>query len=189
MAFHDFALQQFEEAHLTNQVLELATAANWGSVLPASVRKDVDCLLRTYTVRRNGRSGLDDVLDCPFRELGLLEAAPGRGGYRFVGGEKSSLPDDVVAYAALQFAAQGDARSISVARLSHDPGSPGGAFRLTERAIHDALQRVAIRFPAIKVVEPGGLRQLLIDTDPTALADQIITGYYEQAVTANRGAA
>jgi len=189
VAFHDFAAQQFDEAQLTSQVLELTTAANWESVLPASVRKDVDCLLRTYTVRRHGRSGLDDILDCPFRELGLIESAPGGGGYRFVVGEKSSLPDDVVAYAALQFAAHGDARSISVARLSHDPGSPGAAFRLTERALHDALRRVALRVPALKVVEPGGLRQLLIDAEPTILAEQILASYYEPAVKASRGAA
>lgn len=189
VAFHDFAPQQFDEAQLSAQVLQLATAANWDSVLPASVRKDVDCLLRTYTVRQHGRSGLDDVLDCPFRELGLLESAPGCGDYRFVVGEKPSLPDHVVAYAALQFAAQGDARSISVARLSHDPGGPGGAFRLTERALYDALRRVATRFPSLRVAEPGGLRQLLIDTDPAGLAAQILTDYYDEAPTASRGAA
>ena len=189
VAFHDFTPQQFEETQLTSQVLELATAANWESVLPASVRKDVDCLLRTYTVRRHGRSGLDDVLDCPFRELGLIEATPGGSGYRFVVGDKPSLPDDVVAYAALQFAAQGGARSISVARLSHDPGSPGGAFRLTERALHDARRRVAERYPALRVVEPGGLRQLFIDDDPVRLSERIISNYYAQTITASRGAA
>ncbi len=180
VAFHDFNPQQFVESQLTTQVLELAAAAGWNSVLPASVRKDVDCLLRTYTVRQQGRSGLDDLLDCPFRELGLLEVAPGGGGYRFVEGEKPTLPDEIVAYAALRYAAEsGDgARSISIARLCHDPGGPGGTFRLSERALHDALGRAAQVTDGIKVTEPAGLRQLLIDGDPSELADHLLAHYY-----------
>lgn len=183
VAFHDFSPQQFVESQLVTQVLELAAAAGWTGVLPASVKKDVECLLRTYTVKQVGRSGLDDVLDCPFRELGLLEAAPGGGGYRFVDGEKPSLPDEIVAYASLRYAAHaGDgARSISIARLSHDPGGPGGAFRLPERALADALRRVSIRAGTLQVLEPGGLRQLLFDGDPAVLAEQILTNYYQEA--------
>lgn len=182
VTFHDFAPQQFTEAQLTAQVIELSAAAGWQGVLQASVRKDVDCLLRTYTVRQHGRSGLDELLDCPFRELGLLETVPGGAGFRFVDGPKPSLPDAVVSYACLQFmAASGDARSISIARLSHDPGSPGGAFRLPERALGEALGRVAAHTPGLQVAEPGGLRQLLVDADPAALAETVITRYYEES--------
>jgi len=182
VAFHDFSPQQFVESQLTTQVLELAAAAGWNSVLPASVRKDVDCLLRTYTMRQHGRSGLDDLLDCPFRELGLLEVAPGGGAYRFVEGAKPTLPDEIIAYAALRYAAAaGDgARSMSIARLCHDPGGPGGAFRLPERALHDALRRIAEAVDALKVTEPGGLRQLLIDGDPGELADHLLVRYYQE---------
>ncbi len=182
VTFHDFPPQQFIETQLTAQVIELAAAAAWEGVLQASVRKDVDCLLRTYTVRQHGRSGLDELLDCPFRELGLLETVPGGSGFRFVDGAKPSLPDAVVTYACLQFmAASGDARSISIARLSHDPGSPGGAFRLPERALSDALARLAGHTPGLQVAEPGGLRQLLVDSDPAAFAETVITRYYEES--------
>ena len=146
------------------------------------MKKDVDCLLRTYTVRRHGRQGLDDILDCPFRELGLIEAAVGEEGrsWRFVVGEKPGLPDEIVAYAALEFAARsGDgARSISIARLAHDPGSPGAAFRLTETALFDALSRAASSSDSLRVAEPGGLRQLLFDDDPATVAEQVLAAYY-----------
>ena len=139
VAFNDFTPIQFSESQLTTHVLELAAAAGWPAVVEASVKKDVDCLLRTYTVRRHGRQGLDDILDCPFRELGLIESAVGEEGrsWRFVVGEKPGLPDEIVAYCALDFASRSGegARSISIARLAHDPGSPGAAFRLTETAL------------------------------------------------------
>ena len=159
VAFNDFTAIQFTESQLTTHVLELAAAAGWPAVVEASVKKDVDCLIRTYTVRRHGRQGLDDILDCPFRELGLMEAAVGEEGrsWRFVVGEKPGLPDEIVAHAALDFAAlSGDgARSISIARLAHDPGSPGAAFRLNETALFDALSRAAASGEALRVAEPG----------------------------------
>jgi uncharacterized protein DUF4007 len=182
VAFNDFAAIQFTEAQLTAHVVELAAAAGWPAVVEASVKKDVDCLIRTYTVRRHGRQGLDDILDCPFRELGLMEAATGEEGrsWRFVMGEKPGLPDEIIAYAALDFAglSQSEARSISLARLAHDPGSPGAAFRLNEAALFDALSRVAASMSTIRVAEPAGLRQLLFDDDPAALAEQMLASYY-----------
>jgi hypothetical protein len=182
VAFNDFTALQFSEPQLTMHVLELAAAAGWPAVVEASVKKDVDCLLRTYTVRRHGRQSFDDILDCPFRELGLIEAATGEEGrrWRFVVGEKPGLPDEIVAHAALDYAAASSAgaRSISIARLAHDPGSPGAVFRLNEIALFDALSRAAISSNSLRVAEPGGLRQLLFDHDPAAIADQVLTGYY-----------
>jgi Protein of unknown function (DUF4007) len=187
VAFNDFTAVQFSEAQLTTHVLELAAAAGWPAVVEASVKKDVDCLLRTYTVRRHGRQGLDDILDCPFRELGLIEAAVGDEGrsWRFVVGEKPGLPNEIVAHAALDFAAlSGEgAKSISIARLAHDPGGPGAAFRLTETDLFDALSRAASSSDSLRVAEPGGLRQLLFNDDPATLAPQVLTGYYSRWAT------
>jgi hypothetical protein len=182
VAFNDFTAIQFSESQLTTHVVELAAAAGWPAVVEASVKKDVDCLLRTYTVRRHGRQGLDDILDCPFRELGLMEAAVGEEGrnWRFVVGEKPGLPDEIVAYAALEFSALAGegAKSISIARLTHDPGSPGAAFRLTETAVFDTLSRAARSNGALRVAEPGGLRQLLFSDSPATIAGQMLDGYY-----------
>jgi hypothetical protein len=184
VAFNDFTAVQFTESQLTLHVMELSAAAGWPQVVEASVKKDVDCLLRTYTVRRHGRQGLDDLLDCPFRELGLMEAAAGDEArhWRFVVGEKPGLPDAIVAYAALDFSARSNrsGRSISIARLAHDPGSPGSAFRLTETALFDALSRAAEDAESLTVSEPGGLRQLLFDDDPRLLAADILHHYYSR---------
>ncbi len=84
-AFHLFAPEQFDEQQLVDHLLELVAAAGWGNIVEASVKKDVDCLLRTFAVRRYGRQTMDDLLDCPARELGLLELAAGETkAWRFV---------------------------------------------------------------------------------------------------------
>ncbi len=182
VAFNDFAALQFSEGQLRTHVVELASAAGWPSVVESSVKKDVDCLIRTYTVRRQGRQVLDDVLDCPFRELGLMENASGDEGraWRFVVGQKPTLPDALIAFAALEFAAiAGDgARSVSIARLAHEPGSPGAAFRLTETGLFESLSRFSMAHDRLSVAEPAGLRQILFPDDPSALAAEILASYY-----------
>lgn len=182
VAFNDFTALQFTETQLTTHIMQLVAAAGWPAVVEASVKKDVECLIRTYTIRRQGRQVLDDVLDCPFRELGLMESATGEEGrtWRFVVGDKPTLPHDLIAYASLDFAASTNdgAKSISIARLTHDPGSPGAVFRLTETGLFDALRHFCAARNDLAVAEPAGLRQLLFNGEPATLSSDILDVYY-----------
>lgn len=180
-AFNLFAPEQFEEYQLTDLVVELTAAAGWKSVMESSVKKDVDCLLRTFGVRRTGRQTMDDLLDCPTRQLGLIAPAAGEvRSWRFVTGPKPSLPAAIVAYACLDFMASagGKERTISVARLASDPGGPGRAFRLTESNLYDVLVEAAKSVTQMRVAEPAGFRQLIVSGDVEALRDHIINDYY-----------
>jgi hypothetical protein len=181
-AFNLFAPEQFEEYQLTDLVAELTAAAGWKSVKESSIKKDVDCLLRTFAVRRYGRQTMDDLLDCPTRQLGLIAPAVGEAkSWRFVSGPKPSLPAAIVAYACLDFLVQvgPKERTISVARLAGDPGAPGRAFRLTESNLYDILVEAARSLPQMRVAEPAGLRQLIVDGDVEALRDKIVCDYYK----------
>jgi Protein of unknown function (DUF4007) len=183
VAFNAFAPVQFTDVQLAGRVNELVAAAGWPAVMDSSVKKDVDCVLRMYAAGRHGRRGFDDVLDCPFRELGLIEGAAGEArSWRFVFGEKQSLPDSIVAHASLDYAARvvSGAGSISIARLSADPGGPGCAFKLTEATLHAALQRVAIG-DGLEVTEASGVRQLVFRESPARLAMRLLSGYYHHA--------
>lgn len=180
-AFNLFAPEQFEDYQLTDLVVELTAAAGWKSVMESSIKKDVDCLLRTFAVRKTGRQTMDDLLDCPTRQLGLIAPAVGEDkSWRFVTGPKPSLPVPIVAYACLDFLASVGTteRTISVARLASDPGAPGRAFRLTESNLYDILIEAAKEAPELRVAEPAGLRQLIVDGDVEGLRDQIVNDYY-----------
>lgn len=180
-AFNLFAPEQFEEHQLTDLVAELTSAAGWKSVNDSSIKKDVDCLLRTFAIRRTGRQTMDDVLDCPTRQLGLIAPAVGEArSWRFVTGPKPSLPPAIVAYACLDFLAQASTKeqTISLARLASDPGSPGRAFRLTESNLYDLLMEGSKTIEGIQVTEPAGLRQLAIKGDVAAIRDRVVDDYY-----------
>ena len=84
----------------------LDAVPQWPKPHPNSVRKDISALLRTYApADRTGRARLDDMLDCPLRELNLLGRSPATGKYRFTLGPKPTLPSAVVAYAVLDYMA------------------------------------------------------------------------------------
>lgn len=182
IALNLMSVHQFDEAVLTRAVVEASAAVDgWTSVVPASIKKDVDCLIRMYALHTSGRSGLDDFLDCPFRELGLLEPAPGDArSYRFNLGPKAGLPDEIVTFACLDYLAsvsQG-ASSIGVARLATDLGGPGQAFKLSEPDLFEALRRTARKVPGVRVAEPAGLKQLHVDGPPVSVGREILADYY-----------
>lgn len=180
-AFNLFAPEQFEEHQLTDLVAELTSAAGWKSVNDSSIKKDVDCLLRTFAIRRTGRQTMDDVLDCPTRQLGLIAPAVGEArSWRFVTGPKPSLPPAIVAYACLDFLTQASTKeqTISLARLASDPGSPGRAFRLTESNLYDLLMEASKTIEGIQVTEPAGLRQLAIKGDVAEMRDGVVDDHY-----------
>ncbi|MDP9442933.1 MAG: DUF4007 family protein [Actinomycetota bacterium] len=70
-------------------------------------------------------------------------------------------------------------RSISIARLTSDPGSPGRAFRLTESALFSAISAGTAQHPRLRLVEPGGLRQLVVNGDAHEHAAALLQQHYE----------
>jgi hypothetical protein len=182
VAFNGMASRQWHEDALTRQITDWADLAGWPSVVPASVKKDVDCLIRMYSSRQHGRQAIDDLLDCPFRELGLLVQVPSEArAWRFAAGEKPGLPDEIVGFACFDFALRSapDARSISIARLASEPGGPGLAFRLSETDIHGALARLAAVHSGFRLAAPAGLRQILYTDDPEDIAADLLVCYYQ----------
>lgn len=182
LGFNAFDAVQFTEASLvefTSNTVD--STVGWPNVMYSSIKKDVDCLLRMYAPKRFAVE--DDVVDSPFRELGLIESVVGSSRtYRFAMGPKYGLPDAALAYACLDFMARlGGASTITVARLAEDVGSPGRAFRLTEGDIYQRLVRFCRDLDSCETAEPAGVKQLLVNGSPGTVAQQVLDTYYEQA--------
>lgn len=189
LAFNKFGAVEFSEDDLVTFVADVA-AREWDEVAESSLRKDVACLLRMYARRPKARESIEDELDCPFRELGLIEPTGDPAVYRFVLGPRAGLPDDLVVYASLDFLAFSGStgRTATVPRLATAPGSPGRAFKLTETALAAAIERYAARPDArITTSTPAGVLQLAFDGDAAATAlDVLETFYAEQTGTDRR---
>ena len=182
LAFHEFHPIEFADHDLEEAVAaQLEASADWKTPHRSSVRKDVSVLLRTYAPQeRTKRTSIDDVLDCPLRELNLIRRAPAPGRYRFILGPKPTLPSEVATAAALEYAdgTGAGAKSITVSRLAQDPGSPGKAFKLNETELLAALEPAVRRQHGLKLASGTGAPVLSWFAPPRDLADNILNDYY-----------
>lgn len=148
--FHALEATSMDDADLPDRVLDvIAAVPGWPRVAGGSVKKDVDCLLRMYASRSGGRQSVEDLLDCPFRELGLMEPVAGEPrAYRFAVGSKPTLPDAVVAYASPDFAAALGADSVWVLSTGYScalPNAPRGALAMALHSLTLVVnQRLAV---------------------------------------------
>jgi len=176
--FNDFPALEFTESDLLRFCVEEVASTSWPQPNESSIHKDVDCLLRMYTKRSTrARQTLDELLDSPFREIGLIQPAPsGRNTYRFVRGDKPGLSAVAIAYACLDYLAttDPDSRTATLTRLSSDPGSPGRLMKLTEDVIQDALEDTVRTAGDIRIAAPAGITQLVLDAPPARVAKTVL---------------
>lgn len=185
IAFNEFHPVEFTDEALDHIVaVGLESVGGWTKPHPSSLKKDVSALLRTYAPaersKRTGRS-IDDRLDCPLRELGLIRRSQATGSYRFVLGTKPTLPPEIVSYAALDYLVRTETggNTATLSRLTHEPGAPGHAFKLTEADMFDALQQTATTTNALELASPTGAPQLSWSGDPATVANEVLSSYYD----------
>jgi hypothetical protein len=107
VALNEFPAVQFTIDDLRTFTHDfLSGVSEWDEPHPSSVTKDVDCFVKMYSVAEAGaRATSDELVDSPFRELGLMRATDKRRTFRFNVGAKPTLPAPVTLYACLDFLA------------------------------------------------------------------------------------
>lgn len=148
----------------------------------SSLKKDVNCLIRMYVERTNPKSLKEDSLDCPFAELGIINAHTDSKRFTFNFGNKPNLPPEIVVFACLEFTAsfQDDARTVSISRLLYDAGSPGQVFKLTESSMSEAIETVAMKAKDIYLTDTAGMIQFAYTNDPLEISERILDGYFRE---------
>ncbi len=183
LAFNELHAVDFEDDILTGAITaQIEAAGTWPMPHHSALEKDVSALLRTYAPAvKTSRTSFDDLLDCPMRELGLIVRSAATGNHRFVLGRKPTLPDEIVAAAVLDYLSrcrQGG-RTVTLAHLANEPGSPGRAFRLGEQDLHVALGRIAKNQPSMELLATTGAQQVAWTTPAAEIAVAVLNEYYE----------
>lgn len=191
-AFNNFSGATFERDQLVKGLEKVAKDRAWARVAMATIRRDVECFVRTYVARHaSAKSSPEDTLECPLAELGLIKPIGKRDGFRFVRGAKSNLGDGVFFYALVDFWSRFSwaASTLSFEAIAHEPGSPGRVFLLDENDIADRLMGLdEFTQGKFRWSETTGLKQVLRDgaLDLDAALDFIDFDY---GVSAKREAA
>ena len=148
----------------------------------SSLKKDVNCLLRMYVERTGQKNLKEDSLDCPFTDIGIINAYAGSKRFTFNFGRKPTLSPEIIVSTCLEFVAsfQNDARTISISRLLYDAGSPGQAFKLTESSLSEAIETVSRKAKDIYMTDTAGMLQFAYDGVPSDLSDSILDSYFKK---------
>lgn len=137
-----------------------------------TVRRDVECFVRTYLVKSPAGKGLhEENLESPLSELALVQPMGVGGGFQFRRGPKPTLPSEVFLYGLARFWNElyKTRREFSVESLTHEPGSPGRVFLLDEESVAERLAEMSdLTDGGIRWDESTGLRQVYA-AEPSAI--------------------
>jgi len=180
--FNHLPQPEFTKGELTKWLFDFATDRGWGRVAEVSVRRDVDCFIRTYVPSSPGRkTPIEDTLDCPLVELGLVKEFGTRGHFLVRRGQQPTLPDELVAWSLAQQLHRADTSTgtISLEKIAYGPGSPGRVFCLSEEALIVRLERLGeVTLHAMTFDDTAGLRQVLVNHRPNP--SDILSRYYHR---------
>lgn len=140
--FNRFSHIEFTKEQLTDELMLYAEANNYKKSSNI-IDRDVDCLVRTYVPSKNTKSGiLEDSLDCPLTELGLIQDFGQRGLYIFSRGPQLELPNEIFAFALMEYwnLYHENKGSLAFEDIAYGDGSPGLIFKLDEDSLAYRLE-------------------------------------------------
>ena len=144
----------------------------WGAPSPASVKRDIDVFLHTYTSKRD-KLTIEEHVDCPFRSLRL--ARHDGDSIRFMFGPKTGLSPHVVAFACADFADRvGAGGDISVARLAVEPGAVGNTFKMSENDLATSLEAACAAAGGMSMTSVNGEPYLVFGEGARTVARRML---------------
>jgi len=145
----------------------------------SSLRKDVSCLLRMY-VEHHQEGLIEDTVNSPFMELGLIKQAGDSKHHQFNFNKKINLPAEIIVAVCLEYASLigNQARTINISRLLYDIGSPGLVFKLTQSTLIEAIEEISLSLKQVSISDMAGVIQLSYKDDPFVLKERILETYY-----------
>lgn len=146
------------------------------------LRRDADCLIRTYAAGTNGKkqASFEETFDCPLLQLNLVQPSPDGDLYRFAIGPKPSLSAAVFAFALSEYfdRVAGTTNTLNVQKCLYGEGSPGQAFKLDENSLIEYVEDLEDHTGgAMMIDETAGLKQIYRRRSFDAM--QILDDYYE----------
>jgi hypothetical protein len=162
LAFTRWNVELFTREQLADWLLKTVRTTPAVRATASSIRRDVDTFLRTYTPVPASRDlPLEDTFDCPLVELGLIHEVE-KGLYRFVRGPKGSLHDLIFVHSLLDYwhRVAPEQSTLSFETILHGLGAPGGAFKLSDNALAERLEKLP-RWTGLVFDDTAGMRNVL----------------------------
>lgn len=152
-----------------------------------TIEREVDCCLLTYVPSQTKQStNLEETLNCPLNELGLVRFTPEESVYRFNVGPKPTLSANILGYALLTYLSRflQNRRTVAVEECVYPVGSPGQVFKLDENSVVEYLEALENQMGGrLRIQETAGLRQIYLQNTAgevlRADALELLKAHYE----------
>ena len=180
-AFNELNRPDFSRRMLEQSIAGYASRVANVRASQDTLKRDVDIFVRTYVGTRPSLDKMiEDSLDCPLSELGLIFENPLENHLAFARGPKDTLPDEVIIYALSEYArGKSGQRTLSFEELAYGPMGPGRVFRLDEASLAERLDRLGtLTDEAWQFTETAGYKQVLLTSNVDPIA--ILGRYYQQ---------
>lgn len=150
--------------------------------LESSLMKDITCILRMFSDHHDNKVIDEDSIDSPFTELGLIHNYGDSRHYVFNTGSKRNLPPNIIVATCLDYidTIHESAKTISISRLAYEAGGPGLCFRLSESALADAIESMAMQHDVISLSDTAGSIQMSFEGEPKVLSEKLLEDYYRR---------
>jgi hypothetical protein len=171
--FNHFTGTTFDRENILKSLIKLCDEAEWKKVSPNTIKRDVECFVRTYVARKiRKKEAYEDGLESPLVELGLIRPFNTKDTFRLVRGPKNLLPKGIFIYSVLDFWKRyTQTQNLSFESLMYEPGSPGRVYLLDENDLAGRLSKLEEQTDGlVRWSETAGLKQLVTNTS----VDEII---------------
>ena len=163
-AFNRLPSNEFTRESLYQSLEDEIQRLNLPLPSESTIKRDIEVFVRTYLSGRSSRgAAIEDTLDCPLTELGLIEEVSGTNLLNIRRGPKSTLARRTFAFCLSEFwnrVAPGG-KTLAFSEIAYSKDSPGTVFKLDENSIIEYLETLETATDgAMGYVESAGLKQV-----------------------------
>ena len=180
-AFSIFGQNEFRKDTFIAALIEWAAKSTRNKISENSIKRDVDCFLRTYVPSHLTKTTImEDTFDCPLVELNLISNSSDENTYRFHRGPKPSLPIEIFTAALSEFweARFSDNNTLTLANIAYSESSPGRTFLLDEDTLVEYLDRLDnLTKGVLRYDETAGVKQVYRDRHINSM--ELLDSYYQ----------
>ena len=146
---------------LLNDIVSVGKFSKWHGMSANTIKRDIDCFMRTYTFSNKKGEVTEDSIECPLAELGLIFSTYSKGEYEVQRGQKLTLSDKIFEFALNDYWSKQTNQIITFEKLMYDYGSPGKVFQLDEKSMEEYLEKLEANGKNFVFNRgAGGLRQI-----------------------------
>ena len=127
---------------LLSDIVSVGKFSKWRGMSTNTIKRDIDCFMRTYTFSNKKGEVTEDSIECPLAELGLIFSAYSKGEYEIQRGPKLTLSAKIFEYALNDYWSKQTNQIITFEKLMYDYGSPGKVFQLDEKSMEEYLEKL-----------------------------------------------